>query len=274
MGRSRKKRSGNPMSDRELRKYGIFLLAPLLVLTLAAVLLAAGFIREKGRGPGLEPSGFLSQAESALTDQEVVIEPDTKEYSYDFGGSILEKDAHHEINQLMEDYFRSVSECDMDTFMNLFTSQDTSQEEQFRESFEIQREYIEGYENISCYTAAGLTDGSYVVYVSYDVKFTGVQTPAPSLVRVYAEKCGDGQWRIFDGEETPELAAYLDAVSGNEDVVLLGKQIDDAKAAAMEADEELKNRILFMENGPDYMREGDGGGESVKDGENAAGTVG
>ena len=42
--------------------------------------------------------------------------------------------------------------------MNLFTSQDTSQEEQFRQSFEKQREYIDGYENISCYTAKGLTE--------------------------------------------------------------------------------------------------------------------
>mgnify|MGYP000923613380 CR=1 FL=1 len=159
------------------------------------------------------------------------------------------------VTQLMEEYFRAVSECDMDTFMNLFTSQDTSQEEQFRQSFEKQREYIDGYENISCYTAKGLTKDAYVAYVSYDVRFSGVDTPAPSLVEVYVEKCSDGQWRIFDGEKTPELEAYLEAVNRNEDTVLLGKQIDEAKEAAMNADEELKGRILFMENGPGYMQD-------------------
>ena len=159
------------------------------------------------------------------------------------------------VTQLMEEYFRAVSECDMDTFMNLFTSQDTSQEEQFRQSFEKQREYIDGYENISCYTAKGLTEDAYVAYVSYDVRFSGVDTPAPSLVEVYVEKCSDGQWRIFDGEKTPELEAYLEAVNRNEDTVLLGKQIDEAKEAAMNADEELKGRILFMENGPGYMQD-------------------
>lgn len=251
MGRSRKKPSGQPMSDRELRRFGILLAVPLLILALAAVLLTAGFLREAGNKGQPEPESQLdSEAE-----QDVVIEPDTKEYHYDFGGSILEKDAHHEINQLMEEYFRAVSECDMDTFMNLFTSQDTSQEEQFRQSFEKQREYIDGYENISCYTAKGLMEDAYVAYVSYDVRFSGVDTPAPSLVEVYVEKCSDGQWRIFDGEKTPELEAYLEAVNRNEDTVLLGKQIDEAKEAAMNADEELKGRILFMENGPGYMQD-------------------
>ena len=254
MGRSRKRRSGGPLSDQELRRYGLFLTVPLIILVLAGVLLAAGLIRERGHGPKSEPE-TVDNLDSIGEEQDVVIEPDTKEYHYNFGGSILEKDAHHEINQLMEEYFRSVSSCDMDTFLNLFTSQDTSQEEQFRESFEKQRAYIEGYENISCYTADGLTEDAYVAYVSYDVRFSGVATPAPSLIAVYVEKCSDGQWRIFDGEPTPELSAYLDAVAANDDVVLLGKQIDDAKEAAMAADEDLKNRILFMENGPSHIEE-------------------
>ena len=106
MGRSRKKPSGQPMSDRELRRFGILLAVPLLILALAAVLLTAGFLREAGNKGQPEPESQLdSEAE-----QDVVIEPDTKEYHYDFGGSILEKDAHHEINQLMEEYFRAVSE--------------------------------------------------------------------------------------------------------------------------------------------------------------------
>ena len=99
MGRSRKKPSGQPMSDRELRRFGILLAVPLLILALAAVLLTAGFLREAGnKGPPAPESQLDSEAE-----QDVVIEPDTKEYHYDFGGSILEKDAHHEINQLMEE---------------------------------------------------------------------------------------------------------------------------------------------------------------------------
>lgn len=68
-----------------------------------------------------------------------------------------------------------------------------------------------------------------MAYVSYDVRFSGVDTPAPSLVEVYVEKCSDGQWRIFDGEKTPELEAYLEAVNRNEDTVLLGKQIDEPR---------------------------------------------
>ena len=102
MGRSRKRRSGGPLSDQELRRYGLFLTVPLIILVLAGVLLAAGLIRERGHGPKSEPE-TVDNLDSIGEEQDVVIEPDTKEYHYNFGGSILEKDAHHEINQLMEE---------------------------------------------------------------------------------------------------------------------------------------------------------------------------
>lgn len=34
MGRSRKRRSGGPLSDQELRRYGLFLTVPLIILVL------------------------------------------------------------------------------------------------------------------------------------------------------------------------------------------------------------------------------------------------
>ena len=51
----------------------------------------------------------------------MVIEPDTKEYIQDFGGCILTENGEPGITELMNTYFQAVSDCDMDTFVKLFT---------------------------------------------------------------------------------------------------------------------------------------------------------
>lgn len=254
---------GSSITDQEMRRYIALLIIPVVAIILIVVVLVSGNLSKE---PEVIVSTQKEPVSQDISPSIPVIEPDTKEYIMDFGGSILEQDAVLEINQLMEQYFLSISDCDMDTFLHLFTSRDTSEEEQFRDTFEKQREYIEGYQNISCYTAKGLEEGDYVVYVYYDVKFVGVETLGPDLVRIYAVKDVDGQYRIYDQEMSSELEDYLDAVSKNEDVRLLISQVDNQIADAMNSDEELRKRIAYLKNGPDYMQ-----GEEQQAGEEPAG---
>lgn len=254
---------GGPITDQEMRRYIALLIIPVLAIILIVVVLVSGNLRKE---PEVIVSTTKETGSQDVPPSIPVIEPDTKEYIMDFGGSILEQDAVPEINQLMEQYFLSISDCDMDTFLHLFTSRDTSEEAQFRDTFEKQREYIESYQNISCYTVKGLEEDDYVVYVYYDVKFVGVETLGPDLVRIYAVKDEDGQYRIFDQEMSPELESYLDAVSMNEDVRLLISQVDNQIVDAMNSDEELCKRIAYLKNGPDYMQ-----GEEEQAGEEPAG---
>lgn len=237
--------------QRKVRRLVGFLVLPsVVILLIAAAFLAGNLIRGRQADTVPQTDPDLAQAASPSS-----ITPDTKEYIMDFGGSILKENAVPQIQKLMEQYFLSITDCDMDTFLHLFTSQDTSEEEKYRAIFEKQREYIEGYKNIACYTVKGLNDSSYVVYVSYDMKFVGVDTPGPDLVRVYVVKGDDGQYRIDDEPMTPELEAYLDQVSKNEDVRLLISQVDHQAEEAMSEDEELKKRITYLKNGPPYMQE-------------------
>ena len=92
-------------------------------------------------------------------------------------------------------------------------------------------------------------------YVYYEILYTGVETPAPSLVRIYAVRAEDGSWQIDDGKMSEELTQYFEELSVNEDVRLLSKQTDEAMDAAMEQDEALKERVEFMKHGAAYMQE-------------------
>lgn len=252
MGKSRKWQPGEALSDSELRRYVILLIIFCVVLILIAVMVLSG----KKRNTEIETIDTISVEQNIEQQTDIpVIEPDTKEYIQDFGVSILLQDVVPEITELMKQYFNAVSECDMELFMDLFTSRDTGQTEEFKKRFEKEKEYIEGYQNISCYTTKGLDENSYVAYVYYETKFIGVETPGPALVQVYAVKCEDGQYRIYDEPVSPELQEYLDQVSMNEDVHLLVSQVDRQLAEAMEADAELESRVNYLIEGPDYMRE-------------------
>lgn len=254
MGRSRKKQSdgkGKGLTDQELRRYVMLLCIPCVIILLVLAVLAAGKLRDfKNPQDGSGDSHSATAANTAMP----VIEPDTKQYFMDFGGSILSQDTVPEVNWLMEQYFHSITQCDMDTFLHLFTSQDTSEESRFAQEFEHQKQYVDGYQNISCYTAPGLKEDSYAVYVYYEIKYAGVETPAPSLVQIYAVRCEDGQYRIYDQAQSPELEEYLEQLSLNEDVRLLISQVDQKTEEAMEADPALRERIEYMKNGPDYMQ--------------------
>jgi len=258
MTKSRKRSSKEKAaSERELRRYVFLLAIPCLVVLLVIAVMVAGGLRDRGKSEAdtSRPGSREAALRTPVNQEMPVIEPDTKQYIQDFGGSILSQDAVPEINQLMEQYFLSISECDMPTFLHLFTSQDTGSEEQFRQEFTQQNQYVDGYQNISCYTAGGLTEDAYVVYVSYEIRYKGVETPAPSLVRIYAVRGEDGRYRIYDEEISQELEEFLDRISANEDVRLLISQIDRKLEEAAAADPALKERVDYMKKGPDYMQE-------------------
>jgi len=219
-------------------------------ILIGAVAMFSGKITDiLGKKDGL-PAEMVDTGGSGM-----VIEPDTKEYIQDFGGCILTENGEPGITELMNTYFQAVSDCDMDTFVKLFTSQDTSEEEHYRQEFEEQKQYISGYQNVKCYTTPGLRDGEMAAYVYYEILYTGVETPAPSLVRIYAVRAEDGSWQIDDGKMSEELTQYFEELSVNEDVRLLSKQTDEAMDAAMEQDEALKERVEFMKQGASYMQE-------------------
>ena len=244
-GRSRKNGT-----DWELRRYVMLLAAGIVLILIGAVAMFSGKITDiLGKKDGL-PAEMVDTGGAGM-----VIEPDTKEYIQDFGGCILTENGEPGITELMNTYFQAVSDCDMDTFVKLFTSQDTSEEEHYRQEFEEQKQYISGYQNVKCYTTPGLRDGEMAAYVYYEILYTGVETPAPSLVRIYAIRAEDGSWQIDDGKMSEELTQYFEELSVNEDVRLLSKQTDEAMDAAMEQDEALKERVEFMKQGASYMQE-------------------
>ena len=99
-----------------------------------------------------------------------------------------EENAVPAVNELINSYFTAYASGDLVTLQTLATP--ITQNEQ--SYITLISQYIEQYQDINCYTKSGLDSNSYMVNVSLNVKFMGVETPAPGLYFFYVRTNDDG----------------------------------------------------------------------------------
>ncbi len=233
--RRRKKR--NPFVE-FLQIYGKYIImAVIAILVVVVVIVVVGKLKKNGS-----------------EKKETVI--DVSSSSEESQGGSLEKESNAAVNQLVKSYFDAVQNCDVDALSKLVDSTENISAEQLQ----AEREFVEGYQNISCYTLNGLIDGTYIVYVSYDMKFLNVETAAPCLIRLYICTNDEGGMYIYNQElgTDNEVAAYMEEVNGREDVKALMQEVDNRLTEAMAADEALNALVTKL-----YGNSPEGAGEST-----------
>lgn len=166
---------------------------------------------------------------SVVQDSEAAEEAALKE------ANKLEKDAYPEVNELVQKYYDYMSAGDVDGLASV--EDQISEEEQNR--ILRSKDLVEGYQNISCYTKKGLEDGSYLVFVYYELKFAQIDTPAPGLSPLYVYTNDEGNLVIFNGEASDELNAYVEKVAQEDDVLALREEVKTKYEEAKAADENL-----------------------------------
>lgn len=149
----------------------------------------------------------------------------------------LEKDGVPAVKELVQKYFDAVKNADVKQLTQI-----VSQETPFSEdALKKQCEYVESYENIVCYTVPGIADNTYIAYVYYEIKFIGIDTKAPSMIRLYICQNEDGSLYIDKNAKDGEIAAYLQEVAGWESVRELVANVNTRYQEACVKDEALKN---------------------------------
>ena len=194
-------------------------------------------------GEAESESGTAAGGESGSS-----VAPDNNQYITDFSQYELQKDAVPQVNQLISDYFQAKVDQDAVRLYALFGKTEDDRLPERQEELENEAVWVEDYQNITCYTKQGLTQDSYVVYVTYEVKFRRVDTPAPGLMWCYVVKREDGKYIIREnvvGEE----ADYVAAQNQTEDVLLLSKQVNERLRQAIESDSLLAGRYNELRNG-------------------------
>ena len=98
-------------------------------------------------------------------------------------------DAKDDINTLLADYYKAYVSDDLDTLGKLATPMSDNE----KSYIGVVSQYYESVNDITPYTKNGLKKGSYFVSVKNSIKFTGVDTQAPTLDFFYIETGKDGK---------------------------------------------------------------------------------
>ena len=161
-----------------------------------------------------------------------------------------ETDQYTEINTLIENYYAAYASGntgDMIAYANPISDKEKSY-------ITMYSQYIEKFDNITCYTKTGADDHSYIVSVAFDLKYKNVDTAAPGLDFFYVTTNDKGEYYIdnvyspfnLQYQENPMDNTILQLITdyqNGEDVVALQANVQTRYEDAVDSDENLKNMV-------------------------------
>ncbi len=174
--------------------------------------------------------------------------------------SEFEKDTNKDLNELITNYFTANADGNIEELEQIAYPISNNE----KSYIGVFSQYIEGYENISCYTKSGLTDGSYFVSAYFEMKFYGVDTLAPGVNFFYVETNEDGKlyinnlysaYNLSRAENEMDATIYttITKYEQQEDVKTLHQDVTDKYDAAVASDVNLASMITTTI--PTAMRE-------------------
>lgn len=97
-------------------------------------------------------------------------------------------DAVTEVKELITQYYTACAAGDTEAVQKYATPISANE----LSHITMMSQFVEGYQNIVCYTKPGLEEGSYLTSVTVELKFAGVETPAPGMEFFYVRTNADG----------------------------------------------------------------------------------
>lgn len=211
------------LSPENIKIIAITALKILLPVAACAIVIAVIFSVVNAR-KNKEASDVAFTTEEGTEAQKAVILPEEP----------LAENAYPDVNSLMNAFYKALADGDMDTVMALRDYNDDTA----IITYQKKSEFIESYDDVTCYTKNGIDENSYFVYVSYEVKIEGIDTKAPGLNAFYVYTNEDGNL-VIDGDMEESIKAALKLVTSQDDVVDLYTKIDVSYKEALAADEAL-----------------------------------
>lgn len=150
----------------------------------------------------------------------------------------IDEDSYPDIKKLFKKFYKAKNDRDVKTIKAMLS--DPTKVDS-KDELKKKTEYIEEYAKIKTYTKKGFEDGTYIVYVYHEIKFTGIKTPAPGLSKFYLITGEDGKLKIFSGEMEGTIKDYYNARNEDADVVALIEMTNKASNKAMKDDKDLKS---------------------------------
>ncbi|MCC8151140.1 MAG: SH3 domain-containing protein [Lachnospiraceae bacterium] len=161
-----------------------------------------------------------------------------------------ETDAYEQINGVIANYYACYADGDVSTILQYaYPMSETEQT-----YIQMYSEFADTYENIVCYTKTGADDSSYIVSVSFDVKYNEIETTAAGMDFFYVRTAEDGTAYI-DNTYSPfnllyqeytldqEILQLIQTYEQSDDVIALQAGVQTKYEQALEQDEALRTLV-------------------------------
>ena len=154
----------------------------------------------------------------------------------------LEKDTVPGINEFFETYYKAVVDGDTETMGNMLYYMDATEKLRAAET----SKYTESA-SIEVYTKTGPNEGTYIAYVSTEIKFYDYDKPLPGMNTYYVCTKEDGSFYINqDGELNDNERRYIREVQLQDDVIDLNNKVTAAYNDMVVADSTLADFLLEL----------------------------
>lgn len=110
--------------------------------------------------------------------------------------------------------------------------------------------FIEYYDNVRVYTKHGKAAGTYIAFVTYEMKIKDIYTKVPGLGTLYIlrEDMEGELYRIEMDKHSPEVKQCVAALSKHEDVQKLLAEVNARYEQAVNSDALLKEALADLKN--------------------------
>lgn len=149
---------------------------------------------------------------------------------------IEQEGTYPEVDKLLKDFHTAKIKRDVDAINSMLTDPSNGYTE---EELNSKMEYIAEYRNLKTYVKKGYKEGTYIALVYQDIKFTGIDTPAPGLAIFYIITDDDGKLKIFTGKMDDETYAYYKDRYNDEDIKAIIEMTNKKSEEALAKDEYL-----------------------------------
>jgi hypothetical protein len=154
--------------------------------------------------------------------------------------NIAKKDLS-QIDQLVKKYFNVAKDYVKDVLGN-----DTpAEKERLAKEITKKREGIKAYKNIKTYVRKGMQKNTYVVFSTYQMKFSNIKTMAPGMCVLYVVTDDHGKLSIQYTSADGKITAYINQLETDDDIAAVIKKVNTGFQKAMGRDETLK---AFVDN--------------------------
>ena len=193
-----------------------------IVILIVVAIAIAGISKIKDEKAKELAYAALSDEEKALLNQNLT----------------LVKDAYPEVNKASEGYLDAIANKNLPYLKEHLFEISTNE----IDNITVKSNYIDYYDNITCYTQEGYEDDSYYVYVTYDLHIVGFEEGVPSIIGFYYAKDSTGVYRIFKQDSmSSDVVENFYIAYMQQDVQNLYNQISLSYNETLESDGKLKD---------------------------------